>query len=123
MLISPAMRTQRRGRVGRVMPGTYVYFYDPARLAPIKRIDSEFLYNYIIYARHYGLVLPDDLYVQPSDLGLLRRCEEYLDGFGLAPERLFELASTRYLRMVEYAKIYARGGARAEELNLSLIHI
>nr|WQH57897.1 MAG: MC050R [Molluscum contagiosum virus] len=117
VLISPAMRTQRKGRVGRVMPGTYVYFYDPSRLAPIKRIDSEFLYNYIIYARHYGLVLPDDLYVQPSDLELLRRCEEYLDGFGLAPERLFELASTRYLRMVEYAKIYARGGAHAEELN------
>ncbi|QGN68051.1 ATP-dependent RNA helicase [Equine molluscum contagiosum-like virus] len=116
-VISRAMRTQRQGRVGRVRPGTYVYFYDPARMAPVKRIDSEFLYNYIIYAWHYGLALPEDLYVRPSDEALLRRCEQYLDALGVPRARLFEIASTHFLRMVEYAKIYARGGEQAEALD------
>lgn len=109
-IISRSMMAQRRGRVGRVMPGTYVYFYDPARMAPIKRINSEFLYNYIIYAWHFGLRLPDDLYVQPDDLDLLQRSEEYLRSFRISEERFFSIASKRYLKMVEYAKIYARDG-------------
>uniref|UniRef100_A0AAU7E2B3 RNA helicase NPH-II n=1 Tax=Rousettus bat poxvirus TaxID=3141933 RepID=A0AAU7E2B3_9POXV len=113
-IISRAMMAQRRGRVGRVMPGTYVYFYDPALLRPIKRINTEFLYNYIIYAWHFGLRLPDDLYVQPDDLDLLQRSEEYLRAFGISAERLFSIAARRYLKMVEYAKIYARSGDHEE---------
>ncbi|ABJ08962.1 RNA helicase NPH-II [Nile crocodilepox virus] len=115
--ISRAMMMQRKGRVGRVSPGTYVAFYDAALLAPIKRIDYDFLHEYVIYFRHFGLALPDDLYVRPTDPGPLRRTVAYLAGFGIPDEQLYEIATTRFVKLVEYLRVYAAGGPVAEQLN------
>ncbi|AIZ77287.1 putative RNA helicase NPH-II [Parapoxvirus red deer/HL953] len=116
-IVSRAMYTQRRGRVGRVAPGTYVRFFDTRLARPLKRIDSEFLHPYVLYARVFGLSLPEDLLVVPSDLALLRRTEEYVDGFGLGVDRWAELLGQYYLHMLEYAKVYARGGRLARALD------
>ncbi|WZD65901.1 RNA helicase NPH-II [Bovine papular stomatitis virus] len=116
-IVSRAMYTQRRGRVGRVAPGTYVRFFDTRLAAPIKRIDSEFLHPYVLYARIFDLKLPDDLLVQPSDTELLRRTEEYVDGFGISVCRWTELLNRHYLHMLEYAKVYVRGGRLARALD------
>ncbi len=116
-IISRSMRDQRKGRVGRVKPGTYVYFYDPSRMKTIKRIDSEFLYEYVLYARHFKLNLPNDLLVIPSDLTILNKTEEYLDTFNIKDETWFYLLSTRYMKSIEYAKIYVLGGDAADKLD------
>ncbi|WGD01208.1 ORF036 RNA helicase NPH-II [Orf virus] len=115
--VSKSMYTQRKGRVGRVAPGTYVRFFDTRLALPLKRIDSEFLHPYVLYARIFGLTLPDDLLVQPSDLALLRRTEEYVDGFGISLSRWTQLLDRHYMHMVEYAKVYVRGGRLAAALD------
>ncbi|WOC29287.1 RNA helicase NPH-II [Equine parapoxvirus] len=117
MLVSRSMATQRRGRVGRVAAGTYVRFFDLRLAAPIRRVDHEFLHPYVLYARVFGLRLPNDLLVPPADLGLLRRTEEYVDGFGLRAARWAELMDRHYMHMLEYARVYARGGPAAAALD------
>ncbi|CCD83226.1 encapsidated ATP-dependent RNA helicase [Squirrelpox virus] len=118
MIISRSMRTQRRGRVGRVRPGVYVYFYDAAAMAQIRRIDSEFLHNYVLYFRQFGLELPGDLLVRPGDLSKLEAVEAYIDSFGIAAARWEAILNKYYLRMVEYARVYARGGRAAAALDV-----
>ncbi|ATI20993.1 RNA helicase DExH-NPH-II domain [Western grey kangaroopox virus] len=116
-IVSRSMMVQRKGRVGRVMPGVYVYFYDPAEMRPIRKIDHELLYEYILYCRCYGMDPRRDLYVPPSNMELLQRSEEYLDSFGLSTETWCRLICTHFLGMVEYAKVYAAGGESAEHLD------
>ncbi|QHG62609.1 RNA helicase [Cetacean poxvirus 1] len=115
--ISKAMREQRKGRVGRVKPGTYVYFYDISKLSIIKRIDNEFLHNYILYAKYFNLKLPDDLFIIPNDLSYLHKTYEYLDSFDINNEQWFYILSNHYLLMIEYARIYKLGGRISSELD------
>ncbi|ASC55602.1 RNA helicase NPH-II-like protein [Seal parapoxvirus] len=110
MIVSKSMHTQRKGRVGRVAPGIYVRFFDTKLSRPIKKIDFEFLHPYVLYGKIFGLRLPEDLLVVPSNLAVLRRTEEYVDGFGISIGRWAELLSKHYMHMVEYAKVYVRGG-------------
>ncbi|QRY18915.1 ORF-45 [Teiidae poxvirus 1] len=117
MFISRSMMTQRKGRVGRVSSGTYVYFYDVKLLKPIKNIDNEFLYEYIIYAKKFNLSLPEDLLIAPTNLELLRSSEEYLKSFGISFDRMFTIFVNYFVSMVEYVKIYDKGGIKAEKLD------
>ncbi|AYP74219.1 RNA helicase NPH-II [Fowlpox virus] len=118
MFISKSMMTQRKGRVGRVMKGTYVYFYDMSLLKAIKNIDNDFLYEYIVYAKKFNLSLPDDLLVIPSDKKMLKASEEYIKSFGISFDKLFEIYVNHFVNMVEYVKIYIKGGKKEEKLDM-----
>ncbi|AEN03645.1 RNA-helicase, DExH-NPH-II domain [Yokapox virus] len=104
--ISKSMREQRKGRVGRVNPGTYVYFYDIIYMETIKRIDSEFLHEYILYADKFDLSLPDDLFIIPSNLDMLWKTKEYINDFDIDKKTWDKLLSNYYMKMIEYAKLY-----------------
>ncbi|ANS71138.1 RNA helicase, dexh-nph-ii domain [Pteropox virus] len=116
-IISLSMRDQRRGRVGRTRPGTYVYFYDTKYLKPIIRIDSEFLHPYVLYAKYFNLNLPDDLLIIPSDLTLLNKTIEYIDSFNISNDQWMKIISNYYITMVEYAKLYVKGKSLAIEMD------
>ncbi|QHR82588.1 RNA helicase NPH-II [Brazilian porcupinepox virus 1] len=118
IFISKSMREQRKGRVGRVKPGTYIYFYDQKLLHPIKRIDSEFLHNYILYGKYFGLNIPDDLFIIPSDISMINKVDEYIKSFNIDNKTWFNILSSYYLHILEYAKIYAKGGDEAKYLDL-----
>ncbi|AWU47094.1 RNA helicase [Sea otter poxvirus] len=107
-IISKSMRDQRRGRVGRVRSGTYIYYYDPSLMKPIIRIDNEFLHPYILYSKYFGLTLPDDLLVKPSDLTILNKTICYIESFNLGDDQWFHILSNYYLTMLEYAKLYTK---------------
>ncbi|SNB50309.1 CPXV087 protein [Cowpox virus] len=115
--ISKSMRDQRKGRVGRVNPGTYVYFYDLSYMKSIQRIDSEFLHNYILYANKFNLTLPEDLFIIPTNLDVLWRTKEYIDSFDISTETWNKLLSNYYMKMIEYAKLYVLSPILAEELD------
>ncbi|QDJ95068.1 RNA-helicase DExH-NPH-II [Hypsugopox virus] len=117
IFISKSMRDQRKGRVGRVMPGTYLYFYDINNMQTINRIDSEYLHNYVLYAKQFDLTLPKDLFIIPSDLSLLYRTQEYIESFNINDTMWSKILSSYYIKMVEYAKIYAKGGEEAIALD------
>ncbi|ASK51254.1 RNA-helicase, DExH-NPH-II [Eptesipox virus] len=117
IFISKSMRDQRKGRVGRVMPGTYLYFYDINNMKTINRIDSEYLHNYVLYAKQFNLTLPKDLFIIPSDLSLLYRTQEYIENFNISDKMWSKILSSYYLKMVEYAKIYSKGGENAIALD------
>lgn len=93
-------------------PGTYIYFYDIAYLKPIKRIDSEFLHNYILYGKIFNLSLPNDLFVQPSNLDFLNKVSTYIDSFCISDEKWTFIMSSYYVNILEYAKIYSKGWKR-----------
>ncbi|ARF02700.1 SWPV1-098 [Shearwaterpox virus] len=118
MFISKSMMTQRKGRVGRVMKGTYVYFYDRNLLKAIKNIDHDFLYEYIIYAKRFNLTLPDDLLIKPSDTKMLIASEKYIESFNIPFDKLFEIYVNHFVNMVEYVKIYNKGGKKEEKLDM-----
>ncbi|ALA62429.1 NPH-II RNA helicase [Turkeypox virus] len=117
LFISRSMMMQRKGRVGRVSRGTYIYFYDIIRLKPIKNIDNEFLYEYIVYAEKFKLKLPDDLLVVPSNLDILRASEAYIRSFDIPFDKLFDIYVNYFVGMVEYVKIYNKGGRKAFKLD------
>ncbi|QGM48740.1 MPPV-116 NPH-II [Magpiepox virus 2] len=118
MFISKSMMTQRKGRVGRVMKGTYVYFYDMNLLKAIKNIDHDFLYEYIIYAKQFNLSLPEDLLIVPSNKKMLKASEEYIKSFNIPFDKLFEIYVNHFVNMVEYVKIYNKGGKKEEKLDM-----
>nr|WCB86936.1 CPPV125 DNA/RNA helicase/NPH-11 [Cooks petrelpox virus] len=118
LFISKSMMTQRKGRVGRVAKGIYIYFYDMSLLKPIKNIDHEFLYEYIVYARKFKLSLPNDLLVIPSDKDMLKKSEDYIKSFNISFDKLFEIYVNHFVNMVEYVKIYNKGGKKAEKLDM-----
>ncbi|QEJ79941.1 RNA-helicase [Sheeppox virus] len=118
IFISKSMREQRKGRVGRVKPGIYIYFYDISYLKPIKRIDSEFLHNYILYGKIFNLSLPNDLFVQPSNLDFFNKVSSYIDSFCISDEKWTFIMSSYYVNILEYAKIYSKGGKDASALDI-----
>ncbi|AFU76976.1 m44R [Myxoma virus] len=115
--ISKSMRDQRKGRVGRVNPGMYVYFYNVSELRPIKRIDFEFLHNYVLYAKVFDLQLPEDLFVKPTNVTRLHDVIEYIRSFDISDDVWTRLLSSYYIHILEYAKVYARGGSGALALD------
>ncbi|AOP31555.1 RNA helicase [Skunkpox virus] len=115
--ISRSMREQRKGRVGRVNPGTYIYFYDLSYMQSIQRIDSEFLHNYILYANKFNLKLPEDLFIVPTNLDILWLTKEYIESFDISPETWNKLLSNYYMKMIEYAKLYVLSPILAKELD------
>ncbi|AST09470.1 RNA-helicase DExH-NPH-II domain [NY_014 poxvirus] len=114
--ISKSMRDQRKGRVGRVKPGTYVYFYDISYMETIQRIDSEFLHEYILYADKFDLTLPDDLFIIPTNLDILWDTKKYIESFNIDKATWDKLLSSYYIKMIEYAKLY-NGNPIAKELD------
>ncbi|ABQ43524.1 helicase [Tanapox virus] len=118
MFISKSMMEQRKGRVGRVRPGLYIYFYDVLCLKPIKKIDFEFLHNYVLYAKYYNLTLPNDLFIIPNNLDNIKKTEEYIDSFNIPISKWMYILSNYYLRILEYAKIYIKGGIYSKSLDL-----
>ncbi|AAF17926.1 gp044R [Rabbit fibroma virus] len=117
VFISKSMRDQRKGRVGRVKPGMYIYFYDVSELRPIKRIDFEFLHNYVLYSKVFDLQLPEDLFVKPTNMTRLRDVIEYIRSFNISDGVWTRLLSSYYIHILEYAKVYARGGQSAAALD------
>ncbi|APG58264.1 RNA helicase NPH-II [BeAn 58058 virus] len=118
VFISKSMREQRKGRVGRVKPGTYIYFYNLSLLSYIKRIDSEFLHNYILYGRYYGLNIPEDLFIIPTNKNIINNVIEYINSFNISDSKWFKILSSYYIHILEYAKIYAIGGIKATSLDI-----
>ncbi|ABI99042.1 RNA helicase [Deerpox virus W-1170-84] len=117
IFISKAMREQRKGRVGRVSPGTYIYFFDNDYINVIKRIDYEFLHNYVLYGNQFDLTLPEDLFIIPTDVNMLNKVINYIDSFNISKKRWYEILSSYYVNVLEYAKIYALGGSGANALD------
>ncbi|AUL80496.1 VACWR077 [Vaccinia virus] len=115
--ISKSMKDQRKGRVGRVNPGTYVYFYDLSNMKSIQRIDSEFLHNYILYPKRFNLTLPEDFFIIATNLDILWRTKEYIDSFDISTETWNKLLSNYYMKMREYAKLYVLSPILPEELD------
>ncbi|AAR07405.1 49R [Yaba monkey tumor virus] len=116
--ISKSMMEQRKGRVGRVRPGLYIYFYDILYLKPIKKIDFEFLHNYVLYGKYYDLDLANDLFIIPSNLNNIKKTEQYIDSFNIPISQWMYILCNYYLRVLEYAKIYVKGGTYAKSLDL-----
>ncbi|QQG31536.1 RNA helicase [Swinepox virus] len=117
IFISKSMREQRKGRVGRVQPGIYIYFYNISYLYPIKRIDSEFLHNYVLYGKLFKLQLPDDLFIIPTYVSELQKVSEYIESFNIDDLTWRKLLSLYYINILEYAKIYAYNGNNAKILD------
>nr|WGO62678.1 RNA-helicase [Wadden Sea poxvirus] len=115
--ISKSMRDQRKGRVGRLQPGLYIYFYNTSLIKSIRRIDFEFLHNYVLYSKYFDLKIPNDLLVIPKDLSILYSTKEYIESFNINNKKWFEILSSHYVNIIEYAKIYSNGGIFAKELD------
>lgn len=62
--ITQSMLEQRKGRIGRVSPGTYIKLFKEVNNT-FKKIDYEFLFPYILNVYYYGLSF-DDLFIQPT---------------------------------------------------------
>ncbi|AKS26451.1 putative RNA helicase/nucleoside triphosphatase II [Diachasmimorpha longicaudata entomopoxvirus] len=76
--VTQSMAEQRRGRVGRVSSGTYIKLYKPHQInLSFKKIDSEFLFPYIVNCLYYQISF-DDLFIRPTDP---QRFERMIDFF------------------------------------------
>lgn len=73
--INQGMSDQRRGRVGRVAPGTYVKLFHETQTW--NKIDGEFLYPYVLTMHPYNAKL-EDLYIQPRHPERWEDTQKYL---------------------------------------------
>ncbi|BCT22704.1 RNA-helicase DExH-NPH-II [Carp edema virus] len=110
--ISKSMYMQRKGRVGRTMSGTYISLYNT--FEEFNKIDSEFLYPYILYLSKYDL-LGQELFINPTDKTRLEKTHKYLSNIVKLNDNTIDLYDTYNCNLIEYLKIYSEN-TMTEEL-------
>ncbi|BAO49530.1 RNA helicase NPH-II [Alphaentomopoxvirus acuprea] len=109
--ITESMSRQRKGRVGRMSPGTYIRLYQYKKLNNnLKFINHQYLWDYIIIFKYYGLDLKKDYFVIPDDLTRVDNTINYLLKKQIDINNniyyIFRLYNKIELRMIEYLSVY-----------------
>ncbi|AKR04274.1 RNA-helicase DExH-NPH-II [Salmon gill poxvirus] len=101
--VNKGMADQRKGRVGRVIPGMYVKLYN--KYEHWKKIDGEFLYPYILLTYPYKLEV-DDLYIKLTDQGRWELTKNYLESLFPIDRITLNIYDKFQCNMIEFIKIY-----------------
>lgn len=112
--ITYGMAEQRKGRVGRKLPGNYIVLYDKNKLKKdFKKINYEFLYPYVIFLKMYKIKF-DDIFIIPDDATRFERTIEYLRQNDIFVDNrkfmkhIYRIYNTYPCDMIEYISIYLK---------------
>ncbi|CCU55706.1 RNA helicase, DExH-NPH-II domain [Choristoneura biennis entomopoxvirus] len=112
--ITDSMYKQRRGRVGRVSKGTYIRTYTLDKLnTNFKNINYQYLWDYIIIFKYYGLDLKKDYFVIPDNLNRIDKTINYMKTIGIDIDnninKIYRIFNRYEINMLEYLIIYLYG--------------
>ncbi|CCU56302.1 RNA helicase, DExH-NPH-II domain [Mythimna separata entomopoxvirus 'L'] len=112
--ITVSMYKQRKGRVGRVSKGTYVRTYTLDKLnSNFKHINYQYLWDYIIIFKYYGLDVKNDYFVIPDDLNRVNNTIYYMKSIGIDIDKdiykIYRIFNKYEINMLEYFIIYLYG--------------
>lgn len=110
--ITKSMAEQRKGRVGRRFKGKYVILYNRENIKDYyKKIDSNFLYPYIIFYKRYKIDF-NDTFILPTDFSRFDKTIKYLKLMNInVDEDIVNIYNTynKYkCDMIEYIPIYKK---------------
>ncbi|AAG02787.1 RNA helicase NPH-II [Betaentomopoxvirus amoorei] len=121
--ITNSMYKQRKGRVGRVSKGTYIRTYTLDKLnTNFKNINYQYLWDYIIIFKYYGLDIKKDYFVIPDNINRVDKTVNYMKSIGIDIDKcinkIYRIFNKYEINMLEYFIIYLYG-SETEKLLLS----
>jgi hypothetical protein len=113
--ITDSMAEQRKGRLGRVRPGTYIPLYEQSKLQKnFKNINYQYLYNYLIIFKYFNMDIYKDFYILPDDMTRIDRTVKYLLSKNININtnilKIYKIFFTYECNMIEYIPLYMSFG-------------
>lgn len=118
--ITQSMKTQRKGRIGRVAKGLYIQLFNDKKLnLNYKKIDYEFLFPYILNCLKFKINF-NNMFILPSNMNRINDTIIYFKKKSINLEenidKIFYIFNTENCNLYEYIYIYLYGTSEEKQI-------